>query len=52
MLTLWRNNVKPQIKATLVVSIVPTIVVSMMFYILLGHRRDYLGHTLRATEAP
>ncbi len=35
---------KQQVKTNLVVSIVPTIVVSLLFYILLGHRRDYLGH--------
>lgn len=31
-------------KNTLVVSIVPTLLVSLLFYGLLGHRRDYLGH--------
>jgi hypothetical protein len=36
--------VKPQLATTLVVSIVPTVLVSTLFYVLLGHRRDYLGH--------
>ncbi|MBI2479977.1 MAG: hypothetical protein HYV60_15505 [Planctomycetia bacterium] len=35
---------KPQLKTTLVVSIVPIVLVSLLFYVLLGHRRDYLGH--------
>lgn len=35
---------KPQLITTLVVSIAPTILVSVLFYILLSHRRDYLGH--------
>lgn len=32
------------LKSTLVVCILPTLIVSMLFYVLLGHRRDYLGH--------
>ncbi len=35
---------KPQVKTTFVVSIIPTVLVSLLFYGLLGHRRDYLGH--------
>jgi hypothetical protein len=36
--------VKPKLTKTLIVSIVPAFVVSLLFYVLLGHRRDYLGH--------
>ena len=32
------------LKTALVVSIFPTALVSLLFYVLLGHRRDYLGH--------
>lgn len=35
---------KTKLTTTLVVSIVPTTLVSLLFYTLLGHRRDYLGH--------
>ena len=44
MLTLANGNVKPKLTTTLVVAIVPTFFVSLLFYVLLGHRRDYLGH--------
>ncbi|MEM8670891.1 MAG: hypothetical protein AAGG48_25410 [Planctomycetota bacterium] len=29
---------------TLSIAVLPTFVVSLLFYVLLGHRRDYLGH--------
>ena len=35
---------KPKLKTTLIVSIFPAFLVSLLFYVLLGHRRDYLGH--------
>lgn len=35
---------KPHLKTTLLVTTGPTILVSLFFYVLLGHRRDYLGH--------
>ena len=34
----------PKLKHVLVVTILPTLFVSLLFYTLLGHRRDYLGH--------
>lgn len=34
----------PKLTTTLFVAIVPTLAVSLIFYALLGHRRDYLGH--------
>lgn len=34
----------PKLTNILLVSIVPAVVVSLLFYLLLGHRRDYLGH--------
>ena len=36
--------VNANLKSTLVVGIIPTLIVSLLFYVLLGHRRDYLGH--------
>lgn len=35
---------KPQFGTIVVVSILPAFAVSLLFYFLLGHRRDYLGH--------
>ncbi len=35
---------KPNLITILAVAIVPTVFVSLLFYVLLGHRRDYLGH--------
>jgi hypothetical protein len=37
-------NVTPTLKHVLAVTILPTLFVSLLFYTLLGHRRDYLGH--------
>jgi hypothetical protein len=34
----------PKLSTILVVSVLPTLLVSLLFYVLLGHRRDYLGH--------
>lgn len=35
---------KPKLTTTLVVAVIPTVFVSLLYYVLLGHRRDYLGH--------
>ena len=37
-------KVTTPIKHVLAVAILPTLFVSLLFYTLLGHRRDYLGH--------
>ena len=34
----------PRLRTALIVGIVPALLVSLLFYFLLGHRRDYLGH--------
>jgi hypothetical protein len=36
--------VNANLKSILVVCVVPSLAVSLLFYVLLGHRRDYLGH--------
>ena len=43
---MWRRNrhVSPKLSAIIVASVLPTLLVSLLFYVLLGHRRDYLGH--------
>lgn len=38
------KSMQSQLKSTLCYCIIPTLVVSMLFYLLLGYRRDYLGH--------
>ncbi len=35
---------KSKLSTVLFVSVLPTLLVSLLFYVLLGHRRDYLGH--------
>jgi len=36
--------VKRELVGTVVLSILPALVVSLLYYLLLGYRRDYLGH--------
>lgn len=38
------SKLTPTLTTVLVVSILPNVIVSLLFYFLLGHRRDYLGH--------
>jgi hypothetical protein len=36
--------VNSKLRITLRISVAPALLVSLLYYILLGHRRDYLGH--------